>query len=119
MVESILNHTLDLNELLNILNSCSIEALSFQQWDEFLFVPLKDVEALEVDLMKFLFTRVKNLYFDSLVKEVSEFREENSDLPTKVSELTTKITEVEVDNSDLATENSQLKTKFSVIHANF
>ncbi|KAL0250989.1 hypothetical protein GEMRC1_001231 [Eukaryota sp. GEM-RC1] len=106
MVESILNPNFDLNQFLNILNCCSIEAFSFQQWDEFLFVPLKDVEKLEADLMKFLFTRVKNLYFDSLVKEVSDLKEE-------ISELTTKITDVEIDNSDLVTENSHLKTNNS------
>ncbi|KAL0251082.1 hypothetical protein GEMRC1_000296 [Eukaryota sp. GEM-RC1] len=120
LVESILNQSFDLNEFLNILNSCSIEVFSFQQWDEFLFVPLKDVEELEADLLKFLFTRVKNLYFDSLVKEVSDLKEENSELTSKVSELTTKIAEVESNNSDLATkitdleiDNSDLKTNNS------
>ncbi|KAL0251189.1 hypothetical protein GEMRC1_000402 [Eukaryota sp. GEM-RC1] len=106
MVSSILNQNFDLNEFLYILNSCSIEAFSFQQWDEFLFAPLKDVEELEADLMKFLFTRVKNLYFDSLVKEVSE-------LTANVSELTTNITEVESTNSQLNILNSDLTTKNS------
>ncbi|KAL0252213.1 hypothetical protein GEMRC1_001425 [Eukaryota sp. GEM-RC1] len=106
MVESILNQSFDLNQFLNLLNSCSIEAFSFQQWDEFLFVPLKDVEELEADLLKFLFTRVKNLYFDSLVKE-------NSELTANVSELTTKITDVESTNSELNILNSELTTKNS------
>ncbi|KAL0251471.1 hypothetical protein GEMRC1_000684 [Eukaryota sp. GEM-RC1] len=82
MVESILNQNFDLKDCLNVLNSCSIEVLSFQQWDEFLFVPLKNVEELEADLMKFLFTRVKNLGFYSLVKETSDLTVEN---PTVVS----------------------------------
>ncbi|KAL0251058.1 hypothetical protein GEMRC1_000272 [Eukaryota sp. GEM-RC1] len=99
MVESILNHSFDLNEFPSISNSCSIEALSFQQWDEFLFVPLKDVEELEADLMKFLFTRVKNLYFDSLVKE-------NYDLTIEIQNLTaTKSNEI----AKLKQEIEQLK----------
>ncbi|KAL0251003.1 hypothetical protein GEMRC1_000217 [Eukaryota sp. GEM-RC1] len=115
MVESILNQSFDLNEFLNILNSCSIEAFSFQQWDEFLFVPLKDVEDLEADLMKFLFTRVKNLYFDSLLNENSDLKEENSELNTKVAELPTKITEVESNNSELNSLNTDLKTEIKVL----
>ncbi|KAL0251230.1 hypothetical protein GEMRC1_000443 [Eukaryota sp. GEM-RC1] len=78
MVESILNQSFDLNEFLNVLNSCSIETFSFQQWDEYLFVPLKDVEELEADLMKFLFTRVKNLYFDSLTTDIQNLTDTNS-----------------------------------------
>ncbi|KAL0251486.1 hypothetical protein GEMRC1_000699 [Eukaryota sp. GEM-RC1] len=125
LVESILNQTFDLNEFLNILNSCSIEAFSFQQWDEFLFVPLKDVEELEADLMKFLFTRVKNLYFDSLVKEVSDLKEEVSDLNIQNSELTTKCSDLESNISDLntlttnlTTENHDLKTEISQLKTN-
>ncbi|KAL0251001.1 hypothetical protein GEMRC1_000215 [Eukaryota sp. GEM-RC1] len=120
MVESIMNQSFDLNEFLNVLNSCSIEAFSFQQWDEFLFVPLKDVDELEADLMKFLFTRVKNLYFDSLVKENSDLKEENSELNIQNSELTTKCSDLESNNSelntlttDLTTENHDLKTEIS------
>ncbi|KAL0251941.1 hypothetical protein GEMRC1_001153 [Eukaryota sp. GEM-RC1] len=120
IVESILNQSFDLNEFLNILNSCSIESFSFLQWDEYLFVPLKDVEELEADLMKFLFTRVKNLYFDSLVKEVSELKEEVSDLNIQNSELTTKNSNLESNNSelntltiDLTTENHDLKANIS------
>ncbi|KAL0250910.1 hypothetical protein GEMRC1_000124 [Eukaryota sp. GEM-RC1] len=108
MVESTLNQSFDLNELLNILNSCSIEAFCFQQWDELLFVPLKDVEELEADLMKFLFTKVKNLYFDSLVKEVCE-------LKTEVSELTTKINDLENNNSDLNSITTDLTTEVQVL----
>ncbi|KAL0250877.1 hypothetical protein GEMRC1_000798 [Eukaryota sp. GEM-RC1] len=115
LVESILNQSFDLIEFLNILNSCSIEAFSFQQWDEFLFVPLKDVEELEADLMKFLFTRVKNLYFDSLVKEVSDLKEKTSDLTTKVSELTTKLTDVENNNSELNSLTTDLTTEVQVL----
>ncbi|KAL0251390.1 hypothetical protein GEMRC1_000603 [Eukaryota sp. GEM-RC1] len=106
MVESILNQSFDLNEFLNVLNSCSIEAFSFKQWNEFLFVPLKDVKELEADLMKFLFTRVKNLFFDSLVNE-------NSDLNIQNSELTTKCSDLESNNSYLTTENHDLKTTIS------
>ncbi|KAL0250926.1 hypothetical protein GEMRC1_000140 [Eukaryota sp. GEM-RC1] len=84
MVESILNQSFDLKDCLNVLNSCSIEALSFQQWDEFLFVPLKDVEALEADLMKFLFTKVKNECANSLAKE-------NSNLTTDIEKLKKKL----------------------------
>ncbi|KAL0251084.1 hypothetical protein GEMRC1_000298 [Eukaryota sp. GEM-RC1] len=108
MVESILNQSFDLNEFLNTLNSCSIEAFSFQQWDEFLFVPLKDVEELEADLLKFLFTRVKNLYFDSLVKEVSDLKQENSDLKTNNSELNLLTTDLTTEIQVLKTENSCL-----------
>ncbi|KAL0250858.1 hypothetical protein GEMRC1_000072 [Eukaryota sp. GEM-RC1] len=111
MVESILNQSFDLNEFLNVLNSCSIEVFSFQQWDDFLFVPLKDVKELEADLMKFLFTRVKNLYFDSLVKV-------NSELKTEVSELTTKNSDLESNNSVLTTENHDLKTTISDLETN-
>ncbi|KAL0251112.1 hypothetical protein GEMRC1_000326 [Eukaryota sp. GEM-RC1] len=110
-VESILNQSFDLNEFLNVLNSCSIEALSYSQWDEFLFVPLKDVEELEVDLMKFLFTRVKNLYFDSLVKEVSDLKEEVSELTLQNFELTTKNSDLESNNSDLNTLTTDLTTE--------
>ncbi|KAL0250893.1 hypothetical protein GEMRC1_000107 [Eukaryota sp. GEM-RC1] len=111
MVESILNQSFDLNEFLHVLTSCSIEAFSFQQWDEFLFVPLKDVEELEADLMKFLFTRVKNLYFDALVKENSELKEDVSDLNIQNSELTTKCSNLESNNSDLNTLTTDLTTE--------
>ncbi|KAL0252022.1 hypothetical protein GEMRC1_001234 [Eukaryota sp. GEM-RC1] len=131
MVESILNHSFDLNEFLNVLNSCSIEAFSFQQWDEFLFVPLKDVEELEADLMKFLFTRVKNLYFDWLVKENSELtvkitdlESNNADLNSLTTDLTTKIHDLKTINSDLSkevhdskAENSHLKSTNSDLTA--
>ncbi|KAL0251697.1 hypothetical protein GEMRC1_000909 [Eukaryota sp. GEM-RC1] len=117
MVESILTQSFDLNQFLHILKYCSIEAFSFQQWDEFLFVPLKDVEELEVDLMKFLFTRVKNLYFDSLVKENCDLQEENSELKTKVSEVESKnadlnsiTTELRTQVHDSKAENTHLKT---------
>ncbi|KAL0251083.1 hypothetical protein GEMRC1_000297 [Eukaryota sp. GEM-RC1] len=120
MVESILNESFDLNEFLTVLNSCSIEAFSFQQWDEFLFVPLKDVEELEADLMKFLFTRVKNLYFDSLVKENSELKDKYSELNLQSAELTTKCSDLESNTSnfntlttDLTTEIHDLKTTIS------
>ncbi|KAL0228624.1 hypothetical protein GEMRC1_013244 [Eukaryota sp. GEM-RC1] len=86
-VESILNQSFYLSEFLNILNCCSIEALSFLQWDEFLFVPLKDVEELKSDLMKFLFTRVKNLCVNSLVKENSDLKEQNSNTTIIISDL--------------------------------
>ncbi|KAL0250827.1 hypothetical protein GEMRC1_000041 [Eukaryota sp. GEM-RC1] len=109
MVESILNQSFDLNEFLNVLNSCSIEAFSFQQWDEFLFVPLKDVEELEADLMKFLFTRVKNLYFNSLVKENSELTTKNSDLESNNSDLNSLTTDLTTEIHDLKAENSSLK----------
>ncbi|KAL0252035.1 hypothetical protein GEMRC1_001247 [Eukaryota sp. GEM-RC1] len=111
MVESIINQNFDLNEFLNVLNSCSIDAFSFQQWDEFLFVPLKDVAELEADLLKFLFTRVKNLYFDSLVKEVSDLKEEVSELTTKIVEVENKNSVLESSNSDLNTLNTDLTTK--------
>ncbi|KAL0238347.1 hypothetical protein GEMRC1_012820 [Eukaryota sp. GEM-RC1] len=106
IVESILNQRFDLNEFLNILYSCSIEAFSFQQWNELLFIPLTDVEELEADLMKLLFTSVKNLYFDSLVKENSVLKEDmselrinnyhlerkNSDITSLTADLTKKLT---------------------------
>ncbi|KAL0251061.1 hypothetical protein GEMRC1_000275 [Eukaryota sp. GEM-RC1] len=111
VVESILNQSFDLNEFLTVLNSCSIEAFSFQQWDEFLFVPLKDVDELEADLMKFFFTRVKNLYFDSLVKENSDLKEENSELNLQNAELTTKCSDLESNNSDLNTLTTHLTTE--------
>ncbi|KAL0251791.1 hypothetical protein GEMRC1_001003 [Eukaryota sp. GEM-RC1] len=117
-VESILNQSFDLNEFLSVLNSCSIEAFSFQQWDEFLFVPLKDVEELEADLMKFLFTRVKNLYFDSLVKEVSDLKEENSELTTKCSDLESNNSDLNTLTTDLTTENHDLKTTISELETN-
>ncbi|KAL0252137.1 hypothetical protein GEMRC1_001349 [Eukaryota sp. GEM-RC1] len=118
IVESILNQSFDLNEFFSILNSCSIEAFSFQQWDEFLFVPLKDVEEFEADLMKFLFTRVKNLYFDSLVKENSDLKEEVSELNLQNSQLTAKNLDLESNNSDLTTEISHLKTTISDLGTN-
>ncbi|KAL0250787.1 hypothetical protein GEMRC1_000001 [Eukaryota sp. GEM-RC1] len=102
MVESILNQSFDLNEFSNVLNSCSIEALSYSQWNEFLFVPLTGVEELETDLMQFLFTKIKNLYFDSLEKENSDLKEENSDLKNQISTL-------QEDNMKFVTEISGLK----------
>ncbi|KAL0252181.1 hypothetical protein GEMRC1_001393 [Eukaryota sp. GEM-RC1] len=118
MVTSILNQSFDLNEFLNVLNSCSIEAFSFQQWDEFLFVPLKDVEELEADLMKFLFTRVKNLYFDSLVKENSDLNIQNCELTTKCSDLESKNSELNTLTTDLTTENHHLKAENSQLKTN-
>ncbi|KAL0251558.1 hypothetical protein GEMRC1_000771 [Eukaryota sp. GEM-RC1] len=95
-VESILNHSFDLNEFFNVLNSCSIEALSFQQWHEFLIVPLKDVKELEADLMKFLFTKVKDGCANSLVKENSDLVSSIAKLNREVEELKKKVTETEM-----------------------
>ncbi|KAL0251561.1 hypothetical protein GEMRC1_000774 [Eukaryota sp. GEM-RC1] len=61
--------------------------------------------------MKFLFTRVKNLYFDSLVKENSDLREENSDLNIQNSELATKCSDLEINNSELNTRTTNLTTE--------
>ncbi|KAL0248987.1 hypothetical protein GEMRC1_004221 [Eukaryota sp. GEM-RC1] len=58
IVSSILNQSFNLREFLNILNSCSIKTLSCEQWDEFLFVPLRDVDELDADLNHFLNTKV-------------------------------------------------------------
>ncbi|KAL0250841.1 hypothetical protein GEMRC1_000055 [Eukaryota sp. GEM-RC1] len=118
LVESILNQSCDLNDFLNVLNSCSIEAFSFQQWDEFLFVPLKNVEELEADLMKFLFTRVKNLYFDSLVKENSDLKQENSELTTKNLDLESNNSDLNTLTTDLTTEIHYLKTTISELETN-
>ncbi|KAL0251723.1 hypothetical protein GEMRC1_000935 [Eukaryota sp. GEM-RC1] len=43
----------------NVLNSCSIEVFSFQQWIEYLFVPLKDVKDLRdgIEEIKSITTR--------------------------------------------------------------
>ncbi|KAL0251758.1 hypothetical protein GEMRC1_000970 [Eukaryota sp. GEM-RC1] len=75
--------------------------------------------------MKFLFTRVKNLYFDSLVKENSELKEDNSELNLQNSELSTKNSHLESNNSDLntlttdlTTENHDLKTTISELETN-
>ncbi|KAL0242857.1 hypothetical protein GEMRC1_005420 [Eukaryota sp. GEM-RC1] len=96
MVSSILNHSFDLSEFLNILNSCSIEVFSLQQWDEFLLVPLKDVEELSFDLIKFLFTKVKDCCTDSLVKENCNLLSEIAMLKREIEELKKKVTETEV-----------------------
>ncbi|KAL0251571.1 hypothetical protein GEMRC1_000784 [Eukaryota sp. GEM-RC1] len=115
MVESIISQRINLNEFLHILNSCSIEAFFFQQWDEFLFVTLKDVEELEADLMKFLFTRVKNLYFDSLVKENSDLKKETFNFITKVSEFNNQIADVESHNSEMNSITTDLATDVQVL----
>ncbi|KAL0250942.1 hypothetical protein GEMRC1_000156 [Eukaryota sp. GEM-RC1] len=87
LVESILNQSLGANHFLNILNSCPIDVLSLQQWNECLFVPLKDVKELEYDLSKFLFTKVQNHCGVSLV-------EENSNLVSDIKKLKSEIEEL-------------------------
>ncbi|KAL0249444.1 hypothetical protein GEMRC1_004676 [Eukaryota sp. GEM-RC1] len=94
LVRSILNHNFDITEFLIILNSCSVEVLSFQQWDEFLFVPLKDVEELSIALMKFLFTKVQNVCVDTVVKENSDLKTGISGLEASVSKLQAEIEEL-------------------------
>ncbi|KAL0251817.1 hypothetical protein GEMRC1_001029 [Eukaryota sp. GEM-RC1] len=84
LVSAILNQNFDLNEVPNILNSCSVEALSLQQWKEYLFVPLKHVKELETELMKFSFTRVNDRCVDSLVTE-------NSNLVSEIDQLKNEI----------------------------
>ncbi|KAL0250870.1 hypothetical protein GEMRC1_000084 [Eukaryota sp. GEM-RC1] len=91
LVSSILNQNFDLNEVLNILNSCSVEALSLQQWKEYLFVPLKHVKELETELMKFSYTRVQDRCVDSLAKENSDLKEENSKTRREIAELQREI----------------------------
>ncbi|KAL0250957.1 hypothetical protein GEMRC1_000171 [Eukaryota sp. GEM-RC1] len=86
MVSSILNQNFDLNEVSNILNSCSVEALSLQQWKEFLFVPLKHVKELETELMKFCYRRVNDRCVDSLVKENSTLKRLVQDLQKTTTE---------------------------------
>ncbi|KAL0251591.1 hypothetical protein GEMRC1_000804 [Eukaryota sp. GEM-RC1] len=115
MVVSLFDQNFDLTEFLNILNSCSIEALSFQQWDEFLFVPLKDVAELEADLMEFLFTRVKNLYFDSTGKKKSHSKPQNSGVRSKFSPKSDS--DSNVLTADLAIESQSFSTEFSTFKA--
>ncbi|KAL0252025.1 hypothetical protein GEMRC1_001237 [Eukaryota sp. GEM-RC1] len=59
--------------------------------------------------MKFLFTKVKNLYFDSLVKQNSELTTKCSDLESNNSDLNTLTTDLTTEIHDLKTENSSLK----------
>ncbi|KAL0251143.1 hypothetical protein GEMRC1_000357 [Eukaryota sp. GEM-RC1] len=87
LVSAILNQNFDLNEVPNILNSCSVEALSLQQWKEYLFIPLKHVEELETELMKFSFTRVNDRCVDSLSKENSDLKEEHSKYIREITKL--------------------------------
>ncbi|KAL0251726.1 hypothetical protein GEMRC1_000938 [Eukaryota sp. GEM-RC1] len=87
MVESILNQSLDVKDFLNILNSCPVQVLSLQQWNECLFVPLKDVKELEYDLLKFLFTKVQDHCGVSLVKENSNLVSDIEKLKSEFEEL--------------------------------
>ncbi|KAL0250965.1 hypothetical protein GEMRC1_000179 [Eukaryota sp. GEM-RC1] len=87
MVESILNHSFDLNHFSFILNSCQVEVLTLQQWNEYLFVPLKDVEELEADLMRFLFTKVQDHCGVSLVKENSNLVSDIAKLKSEIEQL--------------------------------
>ncbi|KAL0251258.1 hypothetical protein GEMRC1_000471 [Eukaryota sp. GEM-RC1] len=91
MVSSILNQNFDLNEIPNILNSCSVEALSLQQWKEYLFAPLKHVKELETELMNFSYTRVNDRCVDSLSKENSDLKQENSKIKREIAELQREI----------------------------
>ncbi|KAL0249480.1 hypothetical protein GEMRC1_004712 [Eukaryota sp. GEM-RC1] len=84
LANSVLNHDFRSNEFSNILNNFPVEALSFQEWDQLLFLPLKYVDEFEAVLMKFLFTRVKDVCVASLVKE-------NTILSTYVTKLETEI----------------------------
>ncbi|KAL0251278.1 hypothetical protein GEMRC1_000491 [Eukaryota sp. GEM-RC1] len=84
IVESIHNQDFDLNEFSIILNSCPIGALSSQHWDEFLFVPLQEVEELEDDLKTFWCSRVKQLTKDELHKQ-----------KRVIDELKTNLTEIQ------------------------
>ncbi|KAL0242896.1 hypothetical protein GEMRC1_005459 [Eukaryota sp. GEM-RC1] len=68
--------------------------------------------------MKFLFTRVKNLYFDSLVKENVDLNIQNSELTTKCSDLESNNSDLNTLTTDLTTENHLLKTTISVLETN-
>ncbi|KAL0251287.1 hypothetical protein GEMRC1_000500 [Eukaryota sp. GEM-RC1] len=91
MVNSILNQNFDLNEVSEILNSCSVEALSLPQWKEYLFVPLKHVEELETELMKFSYTIVNDCCVDALVNENSVLKDENYKTIQEISKLQQEI----------------------------
>ncbi|KAL0251182.1 hypothetical protein GEMRC1_000395 [Eukaryota sp. GEM-RC1] len=65
--------------------------------------------------MKFLFTRVKNLYFDSLVKEVSDLKEEVSELTTKIIDVVSNNSKLNSLTTDLTTEKHTLKTTNSAL----
>ncbi|KAL0250992.1 hypothetical protein GEMRC1_000206 [Eukaryota sp. GEM-RC1] len=93
LVSSIINQNFDLNVVPNILNSCSVEALSLQQWKEYLFVPLKHVKELETELMKFSFKRVNVRCVDFLLKE-------NSDLVSEIAKLQSHIQQLKKSASE-------------------
>ncbi|KAL0251159.1 hypothetical protein GEMRC1_000372 [Eukaryota sp. GEM-RC1] len=109
MVSSILNQNFDLNEVPNILNSCSVEALSLQQWKEYLFVPLKHVKELETELMKFSYTRVNDRCVDSLSKENSVLKDQNSKTIKEISKLQQEIEQLKKTATETQLAPKQIK----------
>ncbi|KAL0249123.1 hypothetical protein GEMRC1_004356 [Eukaryota sp. GEM-RC1] len=95
MVNSILKGNFDLDQFLNILNSCSVEVLSLQQWNEFLFIPLKHLTELEADLIKFSFSKVKDRCIDSLSKGNSELVSDIDNLKCEIEKLRQIATQVQ------------------------
>ncbi|KAL0251108.1 hypothetical protein GEMRC1_000322 [Eukaryota sp. GEM-RC1] len=96
LVSSILNQNFDSNEVSNILNSCSVEALSLQQWKEYLFVPLKHENS-------------------DLKEEISELNSLTTDLKTENQDLKTENTGLSREVHDSKTEISHLKTTNSAL----
>ncbi|KAL0251269.1 hypothetical protein GEMRC1_000482 [Eukaryota sp. GEM-RC1] len=109
MVSSILNQNFDLNEVSNILNSCSVEALSLQQWKEYLFVPLKHVKELETELMKFCYKRVNDRCVDSLSKENSNLVSEIAKLKSRIEQFEKTVTEAQLASQSKGIKFSQTK----------
>ncbi|KAL0251280.1 hypothetical protein GEMRC1_000493 [Eukaryota sp. GEM-RC1] len=112
MVESILSQNFALNEFLNILNSCPAHLMSLQQWNEYLVVPLENVKELEADLMKFVFTKVKDHCADSLVRENSNLVSDIAKLQSEIERLKKVTTE-----NQLASQSKMIKFSNTLKHS--
>ncbi|KAL0242432.1 hypothetical protein GEMRC1_004995 [Eukaryota sp. GEM-RC1] len=70
----------------------------FNQWEEFLFVPLNDVKEVESILIAFHFKKLKRFYVDSLVDRIQELETEKgvivNDYETKIIDLQSELDDV-------------------------
>ncbi|KAL0235769.1 hypothetical protein GEMRC1_002351 [Eukaryota sp. GEM-RC1] len=74
VVCSIKNSNFELSHLSNILNLANVNLLSFKEWEEFILSPLSDIPELEQTLKDFTFDQLKVIYFDSLLNENKELK---------------------------------------------
>ncbi|KAL0238065.1 hypothetical protein GEMRC1_012539 [Eukaryota sp. GEM-RC1] len=110
LVSAILSSSFDLDELHLILSNLSVELLSFNEWNNYLFKPLEEVKEVELQLMEFFYKKMKSFCFDSLSRKVEELTKEVEDLKKENSKLKeTAVVEEKSRGSDCLRFSSSLK----------